>query len=199
MPLAVKIIVQMKAYRSVRWSAVHLTDKSIIMWKLTRDETNYGIPQRALKGHSHFVSDVVVSSDGQFALSGSWDSTLRLWDLTTWVFEATRKSFMICSSGFEVVMKLKCHLSHCDDKEAVSELKTLRSPMNVVVYVRSFQSVRCQRPPNMIILMQGTPTLRFVIYIIVSCIKASFVKNVYYECLNIIWRTFCSITYYITV
>uniref|UniRef100_A0A668AA91 Small ribosomal subunit protein RACK1 n=1 Tax=Myripristis murdjan TaxID=586833 RepID=A0A668AA91_9TELE len=30
-------------------------DKSIIMWKLTRDETNYGIPQRALKGHSHFV------------------------------------------------------------------------------------------------------------------------------------------------
>uniref|UniRef100_A0A671NCK2 Small ribosomal subunit protein RACK1 n=1 Tax=Sinocyclocheilus anshuiensis TaxID=1608454 RepID=A0A671NCK2_9TELE len=24
-------------------------DKTIIMWKLTRDETNYGIPQRALK------------------------------------------------------------------------------------------------------------------------------------------------------
>ncbi|XP_052010873.1 guanine nucleotide-binding protein subunit beta-2-like 1 [Xyrauchen texanus] len=58
-------------------------DKSVIMWKLTRDETNYGIPQRALKGHSHFVSDVVISSDGQFALSGSWDGTLRLWDLTT--------------------------------------------------------------------------------------------------------------------
>ena len=29
------------------------------------------------------VQDVVVSSDGQFALSGSWDGTLRLWDLTT--------------------------------------------------------------------------------------------------------------------
>lgn len=56
-------------------------DKTLIMWKLTRDETNYGIPNRCLKGHGHFVSDVVMSSDGQFALSGSWDKTLRLWDL----------------------------------------------------------------------------------------------------------------------
>lgn len=58
-------------------------DKTLIMWKLTRDDANYGIPQRALRGHSHFVSDVVMSSDGQFALSGSWDHTLRLWDLST--------------------------------------------------------------------------------------------------------------------
>ncbi|MQL97050.1 hypothetical protein Taro_029731 [Colocasia esculenta] len=33
--------------------------------------------------HSHFVQDVVLSSNGQFALSGSWDSELRLWDLST--------------------------------------------------------------------------------------------------------------------
>jgi len=59
-------------------------DKSILIWKLTRDDSEkYGVPKRALKGHSHFISDVVISSDGQFALSGSWDSTLRLWDLNT--------------------------------------------------------------------------------------------------------------------
>merc|ERR1719410_783724 len=42
---------------------------------------NYGVPKKCLTGHNHFISDVVMSSDGQFALSGSWDKTLRLWDL----------------------------------------------------------------------------------------------------------------------
>jgi len=58
-------------------------DKTLILWELNRDdEMNYGIPKKCLTGHNHFVSDVVMSSDGQFALSGSWDKTLRLWDLT---------------------------------------------------------------------------------------------------------------------
>jgi len=59
-------------------------DKTVIVWNLTReDSTNYGVPRKALRGHSHFVQDVVISSDGQFALSGSWDHTLRLWDLNS--------------------------------------------------------------------------------------------------------------------
>jgi len=58
-------------------------DKSIIQWTLTREEGKYGVPKKRLTGHSHFVQDVAISSDGQFALSGSWDGTLRLWDLNT--------------------------------------------------------------------------------------------------------------------
>jgi guanine nucleotide-binding protein subunit beta-2-like 1 protein len=58
-------------------------DKSIIVWTLARDDEKYGFAKRRLKGHSHYVQDVAISSDGQFALSGSWDGTLRLWDLNS--------------------------------------------------------------------------------------------------------------------
>ncbi len=37
------------------------------------------------------MQDVVLSSDAQFALSGSWDATLRLWDLST---GATTRRFL---------------------------------------------------------------------------------------------------------
>lgn len=57
-------------------------DKTLMIWHLNRGNLeSYGVPQRSLTGHSHFVQDIVISSDGQFALSGSWDATLRLWDL----------------------------------------------------------------------------------------------------------------------
>jgi guanine nucleotide-binding protein subunit beta-2-like 1 protein len=58
-------------------------DKSVIVWQLTREDEKYGFAKKRLKGHSHYVQDVAISSDGQFALTGSWDATLRLWDLNT--------------------------------------------------------------------------------------------------------------------
>jgi len=57
-------------------------DKTIIVWSLEGGD-NFGTPRKALKGHSHYVQDIAISSDGQFCLSGSWDGTLRLWDLNT--------------------------------------------------------------------------------------------------------------------
>lgn len=56
-------------------------DKTLLVWHLIRDETSYGFPRRALTGHSHFVEDCTISSDGQYCLSGSWDGTLRLWNI----------------------------------------------------------------------------------------------------------------------
>merc|ERR1711966_208358 len=58
-------------------------DKTVMVWALTREDGQYGYPKKALRGHGHFVQSVVISSDGQFALSGSWDGTLRLWDLNS--------------------------------------------------------------------------------------------------------------------
>mmetsp|Transcript_17746 Transcript_17746/g.38485 ORF Transcript_17746/g.38485 Transcript_17746/m.38485 type:complete len:321 (+) Transcript_17746:60-1022(+) len=62
-------------------------DKTVLVWQIAPDgssaDRSFGYPKKSLRGHSHFVSDVVLSSDGHFALSASWDHTLRLWELAT--------------------------------------------------------------------------------------------------------------------
>lgn len=57
-------------------------DKTAIVWHLTRDRESYGVPKRSLQGHNHFVQEITLSQDAQYALTASWDKTMRLWNLS---------------------------------------------------------------------------------------------------------------------
>jgi len=58
-------------------------DKTLCIWQLTPSGPDIGYAKRSLHGHNHFVQDCVISSDGTYALSASWDKTLRLWELAS--------------------------------------------------------------------------------------------------------------------
>jgi len=65
-------------------------DKSVIIWNLTQQEQQadteepmMGFMEKRLVGHHHFIQDMDISSDGAYALTASWDKTLRLWDLAS--------------------------------------------------------------------------------------------------------------------
>lgn len=100
-------------------------DKSLIVWDVS--SLSNPVPKRRLRGHSHFISDLVLSSDAQFALSSSWDCTMRLWDLnagnTTRRFVSHTKDVLsvafsadnrqIVSGGRDKVIKLWNTLGEC--------------------------------------------------------------------------------------
>ena len=73
-------------------------DKSIIQWKLNLEgeevkienegdkeikKTLMGKPLKSLHGHNHFASSLALNSDNTKLVSGSWDKTIRLWDIPT--------------------------------------------------------------------------------------------------------------------
>jgi len=66
-------------------------DKTVIIWNLNNnelqqsdaEEKQMGTMEKRLVGHHHFIQDMDISSDGAYALTASWDKTLRLWDLST--------------------------------------------------------------------------------------------------------------------
>jgi guanine nucleotide-binding protein subunit beta-2-like 1 protein len=53
------------------------------VWHINRTPESFGYAKRSLHGHNHYVQDVTLSADGKFAISASWDKSMRLWDLET--------------------------------------------------------------------------------------------------------------------
>ncbi len=81
-------------------------DNKVIIWEITERKQSdgdaaWGFPKRVLSGHSHFVQDLTLSIDSSYALTASWDKTLRLWDLkkakTHKYFVSHEKDCLSCS------------------------------------------------------------------------------------------------------
>ncbi|MEN8217638.1 MAG: hypothetical protein ABFS56_14965 [Pseudomonadota bacterium] len=52
--------------------------------KYTRFFSRFLVPAlKSLKAHSDYISSVAFSPDGKTALSGSWDNTMKWWDLSS--------------------------------------------------------------------------------------------------------------------
>ena len=81
-------------------------DCSVVQWDVSNEAKNQaegvaGVAKRRMDGHSNFIQDVQISSDGKFGLSASWDNSLRLWDLSTgnspYRFMGHTKDVMSCA------------------------------------------------------------------------------------------------------
>merc|ERR1712050_617887 len=91
-------------------------DKTIIMWHLTREDTQYGIPNRRLQGHSHFVSAARDRTIKLWNTLGICKYTIQEQGHTEWVscvrFSPLPQNPVIVSSGWDKLVKV-WNLSNC--------------------------------------------------------------------------------------
>jgi len=79
-------------------------DRQLIIWDINKvsegdDESSWGQPRKVMTGHSHFISDLDLSQDSRYALSSSWDGTIRLWSLKTGQTRKTLGSGQFAEGG----------------------------------------------------------------------------------------------------
>lgn len=101
----------------IRWQ-LHLTEPKEVVIKLHEDDEEVeegqpkeikkylvGKPLKSLHGHNHFVSSLALNQDGTKLVSGSWDKTIRLWDVATSKTDAIFKGHTkdILCIGFHVM------------------------------------------------------------------------------------------------
>jgi guanine nucleotide-binding protein subunit beta-2-like 1 protein len=78
----------------IKWQ-LHLNEPKEVIIRLEDEEVEEGQPPKEIKkyivgkplksfhGHNHFVSCLALNSDSTKLVSGSWDKTIRLWDIPT--------------------------------------------------------------------------------------------------------------------
>jgi guanine nucleotide-binding protein subunit beta-2-like 1 protein len=59
-------------------------DCLILLWDILYQKDLFAVIKKRLIGHSHFISELILSVDGKFCFSSSWDKTIRLWDLSSY-------------------------------------------------------------------------------------------------------------------
>eukprot|EP01083_Nonionella_stella_P061838 161000_1 len=64
-------------------------DYSVFVWDINTNHANPGTVRARLQGHTHWITDVDVSSDGKYIISSSFDGSLKLWDIATSVCQHT--------------------------------------------------------------------------------------------------------------
>ena len=60
-------------------------DKTILVWKINQNAkqiSEFAKITKCLTGHSHFISDLNLTSDNNYLLSASWDREMKLWNLS---------------------------------------------------------------------------------------------------------------------
>ncbi|CBK25041.2 uncharacterized protein [Blastocystis hominis] len=124
-------------------------DHTCLVWNLQAGDMiddpslvmSCGTPVKSLQGHSHIVEEVSLSVDGQYALTASWDGTVRLWNVKTGKSEKTLSGHkkdvlsvcfspdnrLIMSCGRDRTIKLWNTLGECQftlDKESHNDWVT---------------------------------------------------------------------------
>ena len=77
----------------IKWQ-LHFSEPKEVIIKLEENEVEEGQPTeikkyivgkplKSLHGHNHFISSLALNSDSTKLVSGSWDKTIRLWDIPT--------------------------------------------------------------------------------------------------------------------
>ncbi len=135
---------------------------------------------RTFEGHSDYVSSVCFSADDKFALSGSADKTLKLWDLATGkclrTFEGQSSDVFSASNVFSVCFSAddKFALSGSADKTLkLSKIEeyTYSAQLNICQFLESTTAIKHESAAQDFLAKAGESFARLNFIETADCIK----------------------------